>query len=359
MRCLTLAEELRRQGAECRFICRAHTGHLIEKIQQKGFQVYVLEDVNIKHKTIKTAKTSLMSTADEENQLFHADWLATTQLQDAQDCLAIMQQLQPDWLVVDHYALDKSWQQRLQPYYDKLMVIDDLGDREHIADLLVDQNYGSTTDKYKGLVPADCKVLAGTRFALLREEFAQWRDYSLKRRRNSQHNNSWVKNLLVTLGGVDPDNYTEQILHQLSHVNWSESLEVIVVMGATAPFLDRVMSKAATMPVHTIVKTNVSNMAELMSHADLAIGAAGSTTWERCCLGLPTIQIVIAENQRRIAEDLAQDNIVKLLNNANELPEALKDRKTWITPLANSAQLVTDGLGVKRVVDYMIKGYQL
>jgi spore coat polysaccharide biosynthesis predicted glycosyltransferase SpsG len=100
-------------------------------------------------------------------------------------------------------------------------------------------------------------------------------------------------------------------------------------------------------------------MAELMSHADLAIGAAGATTWERCCLGLPTIQIVTAENQRRIAEDLAKDNIIKLLNDVSELPEVLKDIESWITPLANSAKHVTDGLGVKRVVDYMLQGYQL
>ena len=356
MRCLTLAEELCLQGAKCWFICRAHSGHLIEKIQQNGFQVCV-----IGYDTATEAETISTSTVEEKNKLFHADWLATTQSQDAKDCLTIMQQLQPeqpDWLVVDHYALDKNWQQLLRPFYKKLMVIDDLGDREHIADLVVDQNYGSTTDKYKGLVPSDCTVLAGTHFALLRDEFAQWRDYSLERRHSSQHNNNVVKNLLVTLGGADPDNYTQQILRQLSYINWSKDIEIVVVMGATAPFLDSVADKAAVMPVHTIVKTNVSNMAELMSHADLAIGAAGSTTWERCCLGLPTIQVVIAENQRRIAEDLAQDNIIKLLNDVNELPEILKDRDAWMVPLANSAKLVTDGLGTKRVVDYMLKGHQ-
>lgn len=357
MRCLTLAEELRRQGAECSFICRAHSGHLIGRIQQSGFQVYSLEEGSIEDGSINAIKSTeaiLASTANEENKLYHANWLATTQSQDAKDCLAIMQQLQPDWLVVDHYALDNTWQKWLQPYYDKLMVIDDLGDREHLADLLLDQNYGSTTDKYQHLVPAHCEVLVGTEFALLRDEFVQWRNYSLERR----HSNSLIKNLLITLGGADPDNYTEQILHQLSYIDWPEQIEIIVVMGSTAPFLDSVIDKADAMPVHTIVKTNVSNMAELMSHADLAIGAAGSTTWERCCVGLPTIQVVIAENQRRIAEDLAQDNIIKLLYDVNELPEILKDRDAWMVPLANSAKLVTDGLGTKRVVDYMLKGHQ-
>jgi len=365
MRCLTLAKELYQQGAECSFMCRNHAGNLIEKIAQAGFKVYTLgADEN---------NNSAELSINEQNQckqrqpLFHADWLGTTQWQDITECLGILQKLQPDWLIVDHYALDKRWEQRLQPYYNKLMVIDDLGDREHLADILLDQNYGATTAKYQGLVPNSCTVLAGTQFALLRDEFAQWRAYSLERRGNSfDHNkkperkgSSVINNILITLGGADPENYTGALLAQLARIKMSPHVVITVVMGATAPHLQAIQQQAASMPVRTIAKTNVGNMAELMSHADLAIGAAGATTWERCCLGLPTIQIVTAENQRRIAEDLAKDNIIKLLNDVSELPEVLKDIESWITPLANSAKHVTDGLGVKRVVDYMLQGYQL
>ena len=197
MRCLTLAEMLKNQGNECYFICRNHTGNLIDKIQQSGFQAYVIginENNHIKEKAL----------FNEDNTLFHADWLGATQQQDAQDCLAILGQLQVDWLIVDHYALDKTWQQLLKPYYKKLMVIDDLGDREHLADLLLDQNYGSTFEKYQDLVPENCEVLAGCKVALLRPEFAMWRDFSLKRRKDEME----VKHIIITLGGVDPDNYT-------------------------------------------------------------------------------------------------------------------------------------------------------
>lgn len=356
MRNLTLANELRERGCECSFICRAHEGHLTKQIERAHFEVHVLS-----HNSMSTViddndapKNDSSTALDEEDRLFHAEWLEVTQQQDAHDCLPLLKKLQPDWLVVDHYALDKNWQQVLTPYCLNLMVIDDLGDREHMADLLLDQNYGSTIDKYKGLVPKHCKMLTGTRFALLRPEFALWREDSLKRRSNHVS----VNHILITLGGVDPDNYTEQILHEMSCIQLPQQIEITVVMGATAPFLERVKGKAASMAVKTTVKINASNMAELMSTADLAIGAAGATTWERCCLGLPTIQIVTAENQRQIAEDLARDNAIKLLRDISELNDLIVKVETWISSIALRTQLITDGLGVKRVVSHMLEGYK-
>lgn len=345
MRCLTLADALTEQGAECNFICREHIGNLIEKIRQSGFQVY----------RIGSGKNAVLKNdalTDEENPLFHSSWLGATQQQDAQDCLPILEKLQPDWLVVDHYALDKTWQQALKPYYKNLMVIDDLGDREHLADLLLDQNYGSTVEKYQGLVPDSCKILAGTHFALLRPEFALWREYSLDRRKN----NASISNILVTLGGADPDNYTVKILQQLAGVELHPQVEIIVVMGTTAPHLKLVQHQAADMPVKTTVKANVTNMAELMSTADLAIGAAGATTWERCCLGLPTIQLVIAENQRQIAEYLAKDSVIKLLSNIDELTYLIASVEKWLLSTVVHARSVTDGLGAERVSKYLMKG---
>jgi len=345
MRCLTLADALTEQGAECHFICRDHIGNLIEKIRQSGFEVYKIgseKNVNLKSNILP----------NEQNQLFHSGWLCTTQQQDAQDCLPILEELQTDWLVVDHYALDKTWQQALKSYYKKLLVIDDLGDREHLADLLLDQNYGSTVEKYQSLVPESCKVLAGSNYALLRPEFALWREYSLDRRKN----NASISSILITLGGADPDNYTLKILQQLAGVELHPHIEIIVVMGSTAPHLKSVQHQAADMLVKTMVEVNVNNMAELMSNADLAIGAAGATTWERCCLGLPTIQLVIAENQRQIAEYLAKDSAIKLLGNINELGYLIASTEKWLSTTAIRSMLVADGLGAKRVAEYLIKG---
>ncbi|AAZ18516.1 probable polysaccharide biosynthesis protein [Psychrobacter arcticus 273-4] len=343
MRCLTLADALVLKGAECYFICREHEGNLLEVIRKRGHQAHSLP---LKDDVGKSIKGNI--------KLAHADWLGATQQEDAQYCIDLLGLIKPDWLVIDHYAIDISWEKALHPYCKKLMVIDDLGDREHLGDLLLDQNYGSTVEKYKKLVPKDCKILAGTTFALLRPEFALWRDYSLKRRKDNRE----VKSILITLGGVDPDNYTGKILKYLAKTELDPKIVITVVMGVTAPHLQSVKHQAADMPVKTTVKVNVSNMAELMSNADLAIGAAGATTWERCCLGVPTIQLVIAENQRQIAEYLAVDGVVKLIKDVNELTHLVINVKHWVLPIVIRAQSVADGLGAERVISYMLKGFK-
>lgn len=338
MRCLTLANALKEQSAECHFICREHPGNLIDKIQQAGFIVHSLPLTT----NTQAFKQQLLN---KENQLFHASWLGTSQEQDAQECRTILEAIQPDWLIIDHYALDKNWQQVLQPYYKKLMVIDCLADREQLADLLLDQNYASTAEKYQGLVPENCQILAGTQYTLLRPEFAQWREFSLKRRQN----NPAINKILVTLGGVDPDNYTGKILAELAKANLNPEVEITIVMGATAPHLEDIKQQAAKMPFTTQVKVNISNMAELMSNADLAIGAAGATTWERCCLGLPTIQLVIAENQQQTASALAKANIVKLATTINTINSIITNKTSWINSLIKNSQEIVDGLGTSRV----------
>ena len=336
MRCLTLADQLRKEGGEIIFICREHEGNLTDSIKQRGFQCYVLPGVN-----------SIFEVND--SSLFHASWLGVTAKQDAEECLPIMQTFQPDWLIVDHYAIDQTWEKMLRCYFKKLMIIDDLGDRAHICDLLLDQNYGSSKEKYRKLVPLQCQVLTGSFYALLRPEFSQLRGVSLQRRQK----NLALKKILVTLGGVDPDNYTGQILEQLALSNLSNEIEVTVVMGGTAPHLKSVYKQSQLTPLKITIKTNVSNMAELMVNADLAIGAAGSTTWERCCLGLPSILIVVADNQRLIAEALNRANAIQLLTEIRDLPHLLSTNAQWFFSTTQKCQDLTDGRGVGRVIDHM------
>jgi len=151
------------------------------------------------------------------------------------------------------------------------------------------------------------------------------------------------------MGGVDPDNYTSHILEQLAKVSLGEIREIFVVMGSTAPHLKVVQKVAEKLPVTVQVKTNVSNMAELMANSDLAIGAAGATTWERCCLGLPTIQLVVAGNQKEIAQNLAEQNIIKLLVSMDELPLLIRTAPDWMTLFGLSASKICDGLGAEKV----------
>jgi len=124
-------------------------------------------------------------------------------------------------------------------------------------------------------------------------------------------------------------------------------------MGECAPHLESVKSKAMTLPHKTEVKVDVDNMAEIMANSDIAIGAAGATTWERCCLGLPTIQIVIAKNQLFSAETLAHQNIVKLVKEIKEISYLLESTSEWMKGISGSALEICDGMGVYKVFNKM------
>lgn len=337
MRCLTLAQALKRQGVKVSFISREHIGNLNDFIKNQGFRVYGLP--------LLASSDDLIADVEQGENLFHSAWLGVSQQEDAQQCQTILQALHVDWLIVDHYALNQQWERMLVDYCQHCMVIDDLGDREHECDMLLDQNYDSTQLKYQNLISDSCRVLLGSQYALLRDEFAHWREASLKRRINVE-----FKHLLITLGGVDVNNVTGQILTTLKNCNLPKILKITVVMGPMAPHLQSVKALATTMPFVTEVKVNVANMAELMASADCAIGAAGATTWERCCLGLPTIQMVIAENQKQSATALASAGAVKLLNSIEELPGLVETAMDWMQQVSLKASDVCDGLGVERVI---------
>lgn len=290
MRCLTLADALAENGAECHFICREHKGNLLDLIQQRGYQAYSLP-----------VESELQSQKEDKTELAHAAWLGASQQQDALLCATLLQGLQPDWLIVDHYALDKYWEAKLRSHCKRIMVIDDLADRYHDCDLLLDQTFGRDIKDYIQWSPKHCQLLCGANYALLRPEFSQWREYSLERRKSGQ-----FEHLLINLGGVDKDNITTKVLKGLQNSGLPDCCKITVVMGSTAPWVHLVQEQAALMQWQTEVKTGVNNMAELMANSDLAIGAAGSTSWERCCLGLPTIMLVLAENQQSIANNLEQ-----------------------------------------------------
>ncbi|MGO3642221.1 MAG: UDP-2,4-diacetamido-2,4,6-trideoxy-beta-L-altropyranose hydrolase, partial [Psychrobacter sp.] len=126
MRCLTLADELTSQGAKCYFICREHEGNLIDFITQKGYEVYKLEAIPLNNSNKDKA----------ESTLFHSEWLGTSQAEDAKQSIDIISDIEPEWLIIDHYALNDYWEQKLRPYCNKILVIDDLADRKHDCDVL-------------------------------------------------------------------------------------------------------------------------------------------------------------------------------------------------------------------------------
>ena len=338
MRCLTLADALRQEGASCTFVCREHEGNLLALIQHKGHNTLALPN--------SSANISLSATPARQEYL---TWLGTIAQEDAWQTITALQALaldRPAWLIVDHYALDSEWESALRPYCQKIMVIDDLADRRHDCDLLLDQTFGRDERDYQPLVPEHCTILTGSCYALLRSEFAEWREYSLQRRQELQ-----LKQLLITLGGVDKDNVTGKVLAALNDSDLPSDCHITIVMGKHAPWLDAVTTQAKQLPWSTEVKVDVSNMAELMANSDLCIGAAGSTTWERCCLGLPTIQFTIAINQEKIAEQLQSINVIVWLRKIAQLKDHIIFAHKHQKKLALGCATVCDGQGISRVVN--------
>lgn len=276
MRCLTLADALRENGAEVSFVCRELPGNFSAYLEEKGFEVQRLPyDKSL--------------SGDIEKSLKHSAWLGADWETDALQTVEILTGEQADWLIVDHYAIDYRWEVKLRLYTKKIMVIDDIADRQHDCDLLLDQNlYEDMESRYDGLVSEDCQKMLGPKYALLRREFVE-------ARKNLKMRDGTVKRILIFFGGSDPTNETEKALEAVHMINRPD-IAVDVVVGSANPHKEKIeglCSKLQNAHFHC----QVDNMAELMVKADLAIGAGGSTTWERCFLGLPAITLTIAENQ--------------------------------------------------------------
>jgi UDP-2,4-diacetamido-2,4,6-trideoxy-beta-L-altropyranose hydrolase len=236
------------------------------------------------------------------------------------------------------------------------MAVDDLADRQHDCELLLDQNLGRQAKDYAGLLSCQTQTLIGPAYALLRPEFAQWRDYSLQRRAQPQ-----LKNLLITMGGVDSENATGQVLDALCQCDLPADLRITVVMGPTAPWLAQVQAQVAAMPRPTQVLAGVSNMAQLMAASDLCIGAAGGSAWERCALGLPTLVLILAANQQSGAMALQSHEAAWVAADAKQLMAkmpALFNKETQTAALKKMSQAaakLATGNGASQVVELLLE----
>lgn len=279
MRCLTLAKALTQQGANCHFICRKINGNLIDFIHQQGFTVLVLPA-----------------------QL-------TSEQEDAHQTLVQLQQ-HYQLLVLDHYELGYAFCQLLRQRCKTVLVIDDLANRSHDCDLLLDQNLLPNADaRYTELVPANCKQLLGPHYALLRDEF-----YQTSASRQQNH-------ILVSFGGSDEHNLTALAINAIKQLK-PEQVTADIVIGENNPWriaLEKQLASLPNMQLHVQSK----NMATLMQRAQLMLGAGGATHWERCISALPGLVVTIAENQQATTAYLDKLGACIWLGNATELTEAL------------------------------------
>lgn len=320
MRCLSLADALGEKGGQVRFICRRLPSAYASMIRKLGHELIELEGPE----------------AAESSGAIHA-----------------LSDRSWNWLVVDHYALDARWETELRACAARILAIDDLADRSHDCDALLDQNVLDARDKrYDGKVPQSCRLLLGPGYALLRSQFGRLRESALVKR-------GPVLRILILMGGMDAGNQTEKAIRAVARTS-RQSLEVDVVVGADHPALARIRTACERHGYRCHVQ--VADVASLMARADLAIGGCGTTSWERCCLGLPSICLTLAANQRRIAEGLAARGAIVHLGNAADVDDvaiadallAISSDAQRLAAMSAAAHELVDGKGARRVCDFMI-----
>ncbi len=346
-RCRTLARELMRCGATITFLCRQQHGDLIELLSQ-DFEVLVL------------LEQKLLSCIGLEGRELYQAWLGCTQDQDATDCISAIIEAQitsVDWVVVDHYGLDATWEVQFLNHLrfgsnSKLLVIDDLADRVHVADLLLDQNFFGdiARNRYQSLVPEYCRQMLGPHYALLGNEYSQL--HSLVPPRTD------LRRLLIFYGGVDADNLTGRTLEALMHPALAH-LSVDVVLGRQSLNRQVVIESIARRP-HTTLHEPLPSLAGLIARADLAIGAGGATTWERACLKLPSLVVSTAANQVFFNEALNREGHLYLLGDSESVSVDLIQSKLLeiVADLShlNTIPICIDGFGAERVALSVIGG---
>lgn len=324
MRCLTLADELHKKNYKVFFICRELTGNLISLI---------------KYTVLKLPRDDNFKSND-----LYLNWLGASQEQDAVQTIRIIPQ-SVDLLIVDSYALDERWHKQLRPYVEKIIVVDDLANKQFDCDMLLNQNLGHQKEDYLDKVSGDCELLLGCDYALLRPEFSELRTQALKKRKRTKE----IENILISMGGSDKNNITYDVLQQID----DDDFNITVVLGGASMHQEMIKEYAKGKNIMVII--DAKNMSELMLNADLAIGAGGSTSWERCCLGLPTLQFIIAENQREAAKKIEQLRAaITVRNLQDDLIELASNLNLWRL-LSEGSRKICDGLGVKRVVKALNK----
>lgn len=344
MRCVTLAEALAGRGVTVGFLCRNLPGNYSDWLTSRGIQVYRLE------------LPDPALTLDDASDIYER-WLAAPlalEIAEVSSCLSGMPDV--DWLVVDHYALDYRWECSMRRYAKRILSIDDLANRLHDCDLLLDQNFsGDLVNRYADLVPPACPMLMGPSYALLRPEFIEWRN-KVKVRHGS------VSRIFLFMGGADLTNVTSKVLRALGSARCADlAISVDVVTGQSNPHNPEIRALCA-LDGRLRHMEQVSNIAELMAGADLAIGATGASTWERAALGLPTLAVSVAENQREIAHFAAQMGVLTWLG--DEQAVSIDD---WVDSIdfalaspallqsqASAGLALVDMLGVDRVIERML-----
>jgi len=312
MRCLALADRLRDENWNTSFACSPETPETVPRLADSG------------HTIIEVPADGVHPLSNQ--------WPDGT-----------------DWLIVDHYGLDAEFESRCRPWAKKTLVIDDLADRPHDCDMLLDPTFARPAAVYDGKTPDHCRVLTGAAYAPLRPQFAKARGKRLARTADQ------IERIFVSLGLAYSGATTQRVLEGLEASGLGVAVDLVV--GSQDPNLTALRDQAEESRLDTTVHTDVDDMAGLMAASDLAIGAAGTSSWERCTLGLPALIAVTADNQRTTARNLADAGAAMVIGNGaaitpDSVARALKEvtqHPQHLLNMSRRAMTVSDGLGAGRV----------
>jgi UDP-2,4-diacetamido-2,4,6-trideoxy-beta-L-altropyranose hydrolase len=315
MRCLTLAAEMQRRGADVIFISKEGTPETVPALVRSGI-------------------ASLTADRDDWNDAIAAGKFGAKQV---------------SLIVVDSYDLGEAFERSLRRHACPIAVIDDVPVRRHDCDLLIDTTLNRVAADYMGLVPGHCRVLAGCSYAPLRSAFAELRNKSVSRRQASPT----LKSLFVSLGFTDIGGQTAAIARSLAGDGGFQ--RIVVVTGPKVPALHEITGLPSEAPL-VEVHVDPANIAELMADSDLAIGTPGTSSWERCCLGLPSVLLVVAQNQKDNAEALERAGAARILaprldvsSTVRDIIRELRNAPDQLVQMSQRAAEICDGDGAFRI----------
>lgn len=323
MRCLALAQAWQSCGGGVTFLSYCNSDTLLRRIESAGMSFVSVDQPHPDPSDLRETLTLL----DQRAAL------------DAAGC----------WLVVDGYHFSSAYHEAIRVAGHRLLVVDDMAHLPHYhADLLINQNIHAKRLNYR--CDADTELLLGTEYVMLRSEFQSWRGW----RREIPKIASKV---VVSLGSGDSDNVTLKVVQALQQGEIS-SLQVRVIVGPTNPHLET-LRQAASRSTNVQLLIDVTNMPEQLAWADVAVSAGGSTCWELAFMGLPSVLIVMAENQLRIAQALDEARVAVNLGWHHQISiESMVDgidelQRSWDTrrQISDNARSFVDGKGASRVVE--------
>ena len=331
MRCLSLADALKKtMRIEIFFICKFLKGNTEKIIEARGYRVGFINDIS------------------DGSKFNWSD--------DALKTIDFISPYMPSWLVVDNYNIDYKWHRRIRPYVSNLMVIDEINDRNFECDLLLDQTIDTQIQDYIDKVPEGCKILTGSKYSLLQAEFLELRKKAIYRRKGTKK----IQSLLVSLGGSSHANeYLVMFLKSINRFDWQHRPKVDVVLGGR----NYISNITELLPEFDCkVHTYVNNMWDFILKSDIAFGAGGTSIWERCCLGLPTIAIGVAENQRLALERVHKYGGLYSIGCCKKVPnEEINNAISYLlssndnySSMVKKSLNVCDGQGVNRVCQIMM-----